>query len=438
MLGGPIIAAQLAQVSMGCVDTVMAGRLSAEDLAAVAVGSSLWMPICVLGIGILVSVSPTVAQSYGAGEIDAIGGHVRQGLWLSQLVGIASFLAVRGCVPILSWLEIDPAIVPTASRFLDAISWGVPAISAFTALRSFSEAVSRTRPVMVISILGLAANIAGNFIFMHGKFGMPRLGAVGCGVASALVMWIMPAGLAIWILCDRYYRPFAVFSHWEWPRFRHIWVLLKLGSPIGVCLFMEGSMFSTVSLLMGQLGAEIVAGHQIALNVASVTFMVPLGISTAITVRVGQAIGAGSIPDARRSGIVGAGLALAFMAVMSGTIMMFPHAIATLYTQDTRVHSIAVKLLVMASLFQVFDGLQVAGAGALRGAKDTAIPMGITILAYWGLGLPLGYWLGIAQNRGPQALWIGLTAGLVAAALMLNGRFWLVTRRLQRSTSLDA
>jgi MATE family multidrug resistance protein len=432
VLGGPIIAAQLAQVSMGCVDTVMAGRLSAADLAAVAVGASLWMPICVLGIGIMVSVSPTVAQSYGAGNIDAIGGHVRQGLWLSQLVGIVAFFAVRACIPILSWLEIDPAIVPTASRFLDAISWGVPAIGAFTALRGFSEAVSRPRPVMAISLLGLAANIAGNFIFMYGLLGMPRLGAVGCGVASAIVMWLMPASLALWIVCDPYYRRFAPLSRWEWPDWGQIVDLFKLGSPIGICLFMEGSMFSTVSLLMGRLGAEIVAGHQIALNVASVTFMVPLGIANAITVRVGQAIGAGSIPDARRSGFVGAGLALAFMTVTAATIMTFPHGIATLYTQDTRVHAVAVQLLAMAALFQVFDGLQVAGAGALRGAKDTAIPMGITILAYWGLGLPLGYWLGIEQNRGPQALWIGLTAGLVAAALMLNGRFWLLTRRLQR------
>lgn len=437
-LGGPIIAAQLAQVAMGCVDTVMAGRLGAADLAAVAVGISLWMPICVVGIGILISVSPTVAQSFGGGNFALIGRHLRQGLWLSLIVGIASFFAVRGCVPILGWLEIDPAIVPTASRFLEAISWGAPAIGLFTALRGFSEAVSRPRPVMIISLLGLAANIAGNFIFMHGRFGMPRLGAVGCGVASAVVEWIMPAGMALWIVCDPYYRKFAPFSRWEWPDRRGIVELFKLGSPIAICLFMEGSMFSTVSLLMGRLGAEIVAGHQIALNVASVTFMVPLGISNAITVRVGQAIGAGSIPDARRSGLVGAGLALAFMALTAATIVTFPHAIATLYTQDTRVHAIAVQLLVMAALFQVFDGLQVAGAGALRGAKDTAIPMGITILAYWGLGLPLGYWLGIAQNRGPQALWIGLTAGLVAAALMLNGRFWLVTRRLERSTSLDA
>ena len=431
-LGGPIIAAQLAQVSMSFVDTVMAGRLGAQDLAAVAVGVSLWMPIFVFGMGMLMSVSPTVAHSYGAGRHGEIGEQVRQGLWLSLAVGLASLAAVRSCSPLLRWLEIDPAIVPTTIGFLDAISWGLPALSAFTVLRGFSEAVSKTRPVLAISVVGLLANIVGNYIFIYGKLGMPRLGAIGCGVASALVMWVMPASLAIWILCDRYYRPFGLFSRWSLPDWRQLLVLAKLGSPIGVCLFMEGSMFATVSLLMGRLGTNMVAGHQIALNVASVTFMVPLGISIAITVRVGQAMGRGQVRDARRSGLVGACLAVGFMSLTALTMATSPHWIAGIYTQDEAVHAVAVELLLMAAIFQIFDGLQVAGAAALRGLKDTAIPMGITLVAYWGLGLPLGYSLGIVQNRGPQALWIGLIAGLMMAAVLLLLRFVLLTRRLSR------
>ena len=431
-LGGPIIAAQLAQVSMSFVDTVMAGRLGAQDLAAVAVGVSLWMPIFVFGMGMLMSVSPTVAHSYGAGRHGEIGEQVRQGLWLSLAVGLASLAAVRSCSPLLRWLEIDPAIVPTTIGFLDAISWGLPALSAFTVLRGFSEAVSKTRPVLAISVVGLLANIVGNYIFIYGKLGMPRLGAIGCGVASALVMWVMPASLAIWILCDRYYRPFGLFSRWSLPDWRQLLVLAKLGSPIGVCLFMEGSMFATVSLLMGRLGTNMVAGHQIALNVASVTFMVPLGISIAITVRVGQAMGRGQVRDARRSGLVGACLAVGFMSLTALTMATSPHWIAGIYTQDEAVHAVAVELLLMAAIFQIFDGLQVAGAAALRGLKDTAIPMGITLVAYWGLGLPLGYSLGIVQNRGPQALWIGLIAGLMMAAVLLLVRFVLLTRRLSR------
>src|SRR5579872_5139943 len=443
-LGGPIIAAQLAQISMSFVDTVMAGQLSAQDLAAVAVSVSLWMPICVFGMGVLMSVSPTVAHAFGAGRMNEIGGHVRNGLWLSQMVGLVSFVLVRSCSPALTWLNIDPAIVPIATGFLDAISWGIPAISAFVVLRGFSEAVSKTRPVMLISLVGLCSNIAGNYVFMHGKLGMPRLGAVGCGLASALTMWIMLASLALWILLDRYYRPFAVFAPIQWkhlhdsalprggwmPQFRQLWRLAKLGSPIGVCLFMEGSMFATVSLLMGRLGADVVAGHQIALNVASVTFMVPLGISIAITVRVGQAMGRGQVVDARRSGLVGSGLAVGFMSLAALVMAMFPKLIAAIYTSDPSVHSMAVTLLVMAAVFQIFDGLQVAGAGALRGLKDTAIPMCITLVAYWGLGLPLGIFLGVHQARGPQALWIGLIMGLTAAGVLLNARFVLLTRKM--------
>src|SRR5579863_1838873 len=311
-LGGPIIASQLAQVSMSFVDTVMAGRVSAQGLAAVAVGVSLWMPVSVFGMGVLLSVSPTVSHLFGAEKYDEIGRQVRQGLWLATVVGLVSLVAVRSCSPLLRWLEVDEEIVPTTTGFLDAISWGVPGLSVFIVLRGFSEAVSKTRPMLAISILGLLANIAGNYVFIHGEFGMPRLGAIGCGVASALVMWIMPASLAAWILCDPYYRKFGLFSRFELPDRQKLWSLVKLGVPIGVCVFMECSMFATVSLLMGRLGAHIVAGHQIALNVASVTFMVPLGISVAISVRVGQAMGRREVRDARRSGLVGASLAVGF------------------------------------------------------------------------------------------------------------------------------
>lgn len=428
-LGGPLIVAQLAQISMNFVDTVMSGHLSPQALAAVAVAGSLWMPIVVFGMGITMSVAPNVAHAYGARRYDEIGKHVRQGLWLSLGVGVVSFVAVRSCSPVLHWMQVDPAIIPTAVGFLDAISWGLPAVGAFTVLRGYSEAVSKTRPVMAISFVGLAANIAGNSIFMHGRLGMPRLGAIGTGVASACVEWIMLVGLVLWIACDRHYRQFPIFNRGERPDWRQLWRLVKLGTPIGACLFMEGSMFTTVSLLMARLGADVVAGHQIALNVASVTFMVPLGLSMAITVRVGQALGRGDPQGARRSGLVGAALAVAFMSLTALTMATCPHLIAAIYTSDETVHSMAARLLVMAAIFQIFDGLQVAGAGALRGLKDTAVPMVITFVAYWGLGLPLGIALGLFRDGGPQALWIGLIAGLAVAAVLLITRFVRVVSR---------
>lgn len=436
VLGGPVIGAQLVQISMNFVDAVMAGRLSAEDLAAVSVGGSLWMPIFVLGMGILMSVSPTVAHSYGAGEEGVIGHQVRQGLWLSLLVAAGSFVLIRNCHWLFDWLGVDERIIPTAIGYLRAVSWGMPASCAFTALRGFSEAVSMTRPILFISVVGLVVNIAGNYILMHGHLGAPRLGAVGCGVATALVMWIMLACLVLWIVCEPCYRRFNPFSRFEAPDLRALVTLTRLGAPIGVSLFMEGSLFAAVALLLGRFGPDVVAAHQIALNVASITFMVPLGIAIAVTVRVGQSMGRGDLGAAQRTGTVGAGLALSFMAIAALVIASVPQWIVRIYTPDADVQGMAVRLLTMAAIFQVFDGLQVAGSGALRGLKDTTIPMGITFLAYWGLGLPIGYLMGITWNGGAQAIWTGLIVGLAVAALLLNMRFqWVMHRRIRDEAS---
>lgn len=431
-LAWPVIGAQLAQISMHTLDAVMAGRLGANELAGIAVGGSLWMPTFIFGMGVLMAVSPTVAHDYGAGRYLDVGHHLRQGLWLSQIVAVIVFFAMRHCLGVLTWLRVDPQIVPIAEGYLRAVSWGLPAICGFTVLRSFSESVSMPRPVLLISLLGLVVNGIGNWLFMYGKFGLPELGAVGCGVATAIGAWTMLGCMVAWVALQPHYRPFQPFSHWELPHARALWSLARLGAPIGLSLFMEGSLFAAVALLLGRFGADVVSGHQIAINVASITFMVPLGIALAVTVRVGQAMGRGDPRSARRCGTVGAVLAVAFMALAALVMSTCAWQIAAVYTSFAEVQSIAVRLLYMAAIFQVFDGLQVAAAGALRGLKDTTVPMGVTFLAYWGLGLPLGYVLGIVQNRGPQSMWLGLIAGLAAAAICLNLRFHLeMTRLLQ-------
>jgi MATE family multidrug resistance protein len=325
-------------------------------------------------------------------------------------------------------MRIDAEIVPTAAGYLRAVSWGLPAICAFTVLRSFSEGVSQTKPVMWISLLALPANIAGNYVFMYGKLGCPALGAIGTGVATALVMWFEVASLAAYIATHRAYSRFGAFARFELPDGRELAGLLRLGVPMGASVFMEGSLFATVALLMGTMGTHVVAGHQVAINVASVTFMVPLGLAMAISVRVGQSVGAGNLAQARRAGLVGMALAVGFMSCMAILMWTLPHAIAALYTQDAEVHAIAVRLLAMAAVFQISDGLQVSSAFALRGMKDTRVTMLITFIAYWGLGLPLGYVLGITWQLGPQAMWIGLIAGLTVAAILLHTRFRRITR----------
>ncbi len=427
-LGLPVIGTQLAQIAMNVVDTVMAGDLGAEALAAVALGSSLWSTSALFVIGLLMAVTASVSHLFGAGRYEEIGRFVRQSLWLSQGLGVVCFIAIRNLDPLFSWLEVAPEIVPTTEGYLDAITWGLPAMCGFIVLRHFSEGVSMTRPVLFISLIGLVTNIGGNYVFMYGRLGVPAMGAVGCGWASALVMWMLLISMTLYVIVHPFYRRFRLFSRFDWPRRDYLAETLVLGLPIGVSVFMEASLFTTIALLMGSLGTTTVAGHQIAINFASITFMIPLGLAMAITVRVGQAAGRGSHREGRRSAFVGLILALMFMTASATIMLTFPEWIVGVYTDDPAVRTIAIDLLLMAAIFQISDGAQVAGAGALRGLKDTAVPMVITFVAYWGFGLPLGYTLGIVRSMGPQAMWMGLIAGLTVAALCLNGRFYWVTR----------
>ncbi|MGE3541379.1 MAG: MATE family efflux transporter [Candidatus Tectimicrobiota bacterium] len=430
-LGAPLIGAQLAQIAVYFVDTVMAGHLSAHDLAAVAIGGQVFGTVWVTAIGILTAVAPAVAHRFGAQQYADVGACVRQALWLSQFVALVALLVLRGAAPLLRWMAIEPAIQATTLGYIQAIAWGLPAVCAFQVLRACSEGVSKTAPIFYISLLGLLGNIVGNTLFMYGGLGLPRLGAVGCGVASAIVMWLMLAMMLLYTATAAAFKPLQLFARAEWPRLQVIWPLVRLGLPIGVSLCMEGGLFTAVALLMGSLGQTVVAGHQIAINVAAIAFMVPLGLALAITVRVGQAMGRGAPGEARFAGRVGIGLAGLFMALSALLMATCAPAIAGIYSRDPEVSRMAVSLLSLAALFQISDGLQVAGAGALRGLQDTRLPMLITVTAYWVIGLPLGYLLGIVQARGPQAIWVGIIAGLTVAAVLLNSRFYMLTRSLR-------
>ena len=429
-LGLPVIGSQLTQIAMNFVDTVMSGNLGARSLAAIAVGGSLWMTVTMFIMGVMMAVTASVAHLFGADKNRDVGHLVRQALWLGQGLALVCFLLVRNADPILYWLEIDAEIIPITLGYVDAISWGLPALCAFIVLRYFSEGVSITRPAVFIGLIGLVVNILANYVFMYGRLGVPAMGAVGCGWASALVMWIMLVSMIAYVSVQKYYRQFAVFDRFEWPRVSEVLKILSLGLPIGISVFLEASLFATVSLLMGTMGTIAVAGHQVAINIASITFMIPLGLSMAITVRVGQAVGRGSLVGARRAGIAGVSVALVFMSAASLVLLLIPEIIVGVYTDDPAVIAIAVELLFMAAIFQLSDGAQVAGAGALRGLKDTTVPMIITFVAYWGVGVPLGYTLGISRSMGPPAMWVGLIAGLTVAAICLNVRFYFVTRRL--------
>ncbi|MDZ7683013.1 MAG: MATE family efflux transporter [Fodinibius sp.] len=428
-IGLPVIIAQLLQMSMNFVDTVMAGNLSAEDLAAVAVGGAVFIPFMMLAAGILMAITPIVAQLVGGRNLDEIGTNVRQGLWLCIILAVPIFFIIRNLEIVMHFLDVTPSIIPLAQGYLDAISWGVFGISGYMALRFFNEGMSVTRPAMYFAGLGVLVNIPANYIFMYGKLGFPELGAVGCGYASALVGYVMCAGMLVFTMNHKPYERFQIFSTWRLPEWNYLKEILQVGIPIGLSSTMEVTMFALVSLLMGSLSATAVAGHQVAINFSAMTFMVPFGLSTAITTRVGNAIGKGLMPEARLRGYVGIGLATGFMSITAVIIYLFPDWITSMYTQDADVQNVAISLLYMAAIFQISDGLQVSGYGALRGLKDTTVPMVVNFVAYWMVGLPLGYYLGIIRGIGPQGLWMGLIAGLTIAAILHNIRFYLLTKR---------
>lgn len=430
-LAGPLVVGQVSQVGMGFTDTVMAGRLSAVDLAAVAVGSSLWLPVYLGCVGIMMAVSPTVAQLKGAGRHREIAPAFRQSLWLAVLVAAAATPLSYRIGGLMPWFDMAPAIVPVADGYLRAIAWGMPATCVYLALRFLSEGIGHTRPIMYIQLIALATNALGNYILMFGKFGAPAMGAVGAGWSSAVVLCLDALFLALYIKSAAQYRSLGPLWRLGVPSRRRIGRLLRLGAPMAVGIVVEVGLFSAVSLLMGSLGVVAVAAHQIALNYSALAFMVPLGIAMGITIRVGQAMGARDIRGARLAGVVGMVLCGAAMAVSALIMLAVPDLIIGLYTRDTQVHRVAGGLLFMAALFQVSDGVQVGAVGALRGLKDTVAPMWINLLSYWVIGLALAYVLGTAMALGPQGLWAGLVVGLTTAAILLSLRFHRLTRRLR-------
>lgn len=414
---------------MNFADTVMAGRLGTVDLAAVAVGGSAWMVTFLLGLGTLMAVSPVVAHAYGAGRWSDAGAALRQALWLSQALAIMAFVLLLGAGPLLAFIGIDPEVVPLSSGYLFAMSFGLPGVFAFLALRFMSEGVGWTRPIMYAAAVGLVVNVFGNWVLMYGNLGFPRLGAVGCGMSSAIAMWSMFATLLLYALRSRRYHRFELWSRFEWPRWARQREILGLGLPIAASVEAEAGLFAGTALIMGTLGATQVAAHQVAINYAATMFMVPLAFHSATTIRVGQALGRGEAATARRAGWSGIALCGAFMLLSALVLLFFRERIAAFYTSDPELLPLATGLLTMAMIFQVSDGLQVGAAGALRGFKDTRVPMLMNVGSYWLLAFPMAWYAGVHARLGPVAVWVALIAGLTVTALLLNARFFALSNR---------
>jgi MATE family multidrug resistance protein len=424
-LAFPVMVGQLAVFSMNFIDTVMSGRLPNRDvaLAALGIGGALWSSMLMFVLGTLMVVQPSVAQLDGAQKKREAAAQTRQALWIALALAVPYFLLCYFSEPLLTAFRIDPVIVPTSAAYLRAMSWGAPALCLVLLLRFFSEGTGHTRPTMLYGVTGALLNIPLNYVLMFGKLGLPALGTVGCGIATSIVLWLQFLMLFVYIRTHRHYEPFELMSKLEKPDWREIWELLKVGVPIAVAIFVEGSLFVMAALLIGRLGPVPAAAHLIAINFAALMFMIPVGLSSAVSIRVGNALGRGDPRGARYAGLIGVLIILAIQTVSASMMFLFPEAIVRLYTDDALIAPLAVSLLFYAAVFQYPDGLQIVASGALRGFKDTRRPVLYMVIAFWLVGLTLGYHLTFAREMGPAGMWVGMIAGLSVASVLLLRRF---------------
>ncbi len=430
-LATPIIANNIALAGMSFTDTVMAGRISARDLAAVSVGNAVFFSLFLFGLGNLMAMSPITAQSTGAARHHEVGGLMRQCLWLSQGLALLLIAGLLNAEPVLAAIGISSDFRGLSADYIAALCWGLPAIFAYLVLRFTSEGLGHTRPIAFVAIAALIFNVFANYVLMYGKLGFPALGAVGCGYATALTDWGM-LGLMLWYVTRTnrsLYAPLRLFERLDWPDFARLREILRLGMPIGIGVLAEVGLFSAAALLMGRLGTAAAGAHGVAINYAATMFMVPLGIQSAILARVGQKTGRADHAGARFTGLTGIGLCASVMFVSAVVLVLFAKWIVGFYTSDETVYEIALGLLLMAAIFQVSDGIQVAAMGALRGLKDTTVPMIVSVFAYWGVGFPLAWYTVVVQERGPNWVWGSLVAGLTVAAVLLVSRFLRITRQ---------
>lgn len=427
-IGGPIVGTQLLGMGLNVTDTIMAGQLSAADLAGVAVGNALYLPIFMFGIGTLVAINPVVSHHLGGKRFDEIGKSARQMLWVVALIALPSFFLVRWLPELMPIVRVAPEIIPLATNYMLAASWGIPAYFLFSGFRYFSEGLAYTRPAMLVALGMLIVNIPADYVFMYGAFGLPQLGAEGTGYATSLVQWAGGLSMLIFTAKFKTYRRFKIFVRTKGPDWDRIAELLKIGIPNALSTTMEVLLFAAVSVLMGTLSVQASAAHQVAINIAATVFMIPLGLSLAISQRVGISIGKGLIQEARFRGFMGTAVCTGVTTITAILLFSFPETIVSIYTQDLEVSNLAVSLVFFAAVFQLSDGLQVGAFGALRGLKDTRMPMVFNLISYWFIGFSVGYYLSFIGGYGPKGLWMGLIAGLTTAAMLHNTRFHLLTR----------
>lgn len=430
----PILVTQFAQAGLGLIDTIMAGQFSPTDLAAIAVGVGLWLPVMLLFSGIMIATTPLVAEANGARTPEKIATIARQSLWVAFILGWIACLILQLAPLLLPLLGVPESLQPKAGLFLHAIGFGMPAVTMYAALRGYSEALGYPRPVTVISLLALVVLVPLNLIFMYGLGPLPELGSAGCGFATAILQWLMFITLALYISKSSAYQSTQIFTRWE--AIDRYWMkrILMLGLPIGLAIFFEVSIFSTAAIVISPLGETLVAAHQIAMSVTSQLFMIPMSLAIALTIRIGTYYGEKNWAAMRRVQYLGL-ITATLLAFMTMSFMwLFRPEIISIYTSDVDVAQVAMYLLLFAIAYQLMDAWQISAAGCLRGMQDTKGPMWITMLAYWVIAFPVGVYFSRFGSMGAAGVWVGLIVGLSVACVLLLIRLYMNNQRLSQSS----
>ena len=433
-LGWPVLIAQLAVMINGVIDTIMAGRLGSADLASVGVGASIYISVFVTLMGVLLALTPVVAQLYGARRFAEIGEEVRQSIWLGAFLTAVAFVLIYFPDPFLAIAKVTPEVEVKTRDYLRAIALGVPAMLMFRVFYSFSTAVSRPRIIMALNLLGLGLKIPLNLVFMHGALGMPALGGPGCAVSTTVIAWVIAC--VAWTVCrlDPAYRPYKVFARWSWPKLDGQLRLLKLGVPVGFTFMVDVTSFTFMALFIARLGTVNTGGHQIAANLTALIYMMPLAMASASGILVGQAIGAGDYRRARLTGLLGIASGFVFACLVGLLVWLTRDQIAALYSRDPEVRAIAAALLAFVARYHLFDAASAVSVSVLRGYKRTVVPMLCNIIALWGIGLGGGYLLafghlpGLAGPMGAPGFWTAATAGVLTSSVLIIAYFFRVSR----------
>ncbi len=437
----PIFIGQIALMANGVIDTVMAGQISAVDQAAVGIGMSVFFSVFVPLMGVLLAVPPIVAQHFGARDNAAIGEDMRQGFWMTLIFAPIVFLLLYFPEPFLYISQLSPEVEAKTRAYLQWTAWGSIAQFFFRLFYGFTTAISQPRIVMLLSVFALALKIPLNFVFMHGHFGFSAMGGVGSAVATTVAVWITVfiAAFIVWWNPD--YKRFGIFSRWSWPTWRQQWQLWKLGLPMGLTFLIDVTSFTFMALFVARLGATTAAAHGIATNLGAAAYMLPMSISVAVSVLIGQAVGAGDGASARRAGLTGYRIAIAFGIATAALIAMGSGAISRFYTTDSAVQTLATQLLLLVAIYHFFDAILAVGINGLRGYKDAVVPMIVCGVCLWGIGLGGGYVLGLQggfisdRPLGAAGFWYAAIASYAFAGLILAAYFNHISLAHKRKTA---